>query len=128
MGFLMSDFDAAVDRVIAQLENVDPLLTAIGEYFQTRTRERFESGGPVGQKWKGVSQYTLDRKSRLGNSGVNVFTSNLKDSFYYRVENSELIFTTDVEYAEFVELERPVLLVDDADNAAIDEMLSNYLV
>lgn len=126
----MDDFNTQIDRVISRLEDVEPLLIEVGEYFKTRTMQRFKDGGLVGQKWKAVSQYTLDRKARspLGNLGVNIFTTKLRDSFYYRVKKSEMIFATDVEYAEFVELERPVLQVDDADNAAIDEMLSNYLV
>ncbi len=57
----------ALRQALAQLEDMTPLYTDIGEYMVQATRERFQKGvAPSGVAWAPKRQSTLDRYKRLG--------------------------------------------------------------
>ena len=57
----------ALKRAIAEVEDMTPVYTDIGEYMITATRRRFQQGiAPDGTVWAAKSQTTIDRYKALG--------------------------------------------------------------
>ena len=62
----------ALREAIAQLDDMTPLFTRIGEYVLDETRQRFVSGqAPDGSRWPAKSEATLERYRRLGYGSRN---------------------------------------------------------
>lgn len=62
----------ALRVAMAQLDDMTPVYTDIGEYLLDQRRQRFASGtDPEGKPWAPKSQATLDRYKRLGYGTLN---------------------------------------------------------
>ncbi|MDD5539208.1 MAG: phage virion morphogenesis protein [Candidatus Marinimicrobia bacterium] len=99
---------ARLSGISGRIQNLSPIMKAIGERVVEQTKERFESGGPApdGTEWK---EPKTANKKRIRTLTVS---SELKDSVRYQVQGNRLSAGTNKVYAAIHQFGGPESAMD----------------
>lgn len=120
------------------LRDMRPLWQAVGMYIQRQTiKERFDKEqSPGGQKWKPLSQSTVNhrkKRHKSGNMKILQDTGELRRSITYEAEPNSVRVGTNLKYARTHQFgrgnipARPFLGVNDEEKKHIISMLGSYI-
>lgn len=88
----------ALNRLLKQGSNLDPVFRDIGEYLLESTQQRFiDQQAPDGEPWEPLSPKTLKKKKRQDR--VLTETGTLVDTLNYQLGVNQLKFGSNREYA-----------------------------
>lgn len=127
-----------LQAIADELRDMRPLWQAIGMYIQRQTiKERFDKEqSPGAQKWKPLSQSTVNhrkKRHKSGNMKILQDTGELRRSITYEAEPNSVRVGTNLKYARTHQFgrgnipARPFLGVNDEEKQHIISMLGSYI-
>lgn len=102
------DIAKALNKLIANADNIAPAQREIGEYLLESTQDRMaEQTAPDGSEWEPLSPKTVTAK-RKKNQSPKILRAEgtLADTLNYQLNGDQLLFGTDKEYAASMQFGR----------------------